>query len=65
MYITANRLDNVFSKIEPTFKNFNQIKEEFIKDILDELQKDGIIADIPALEKEATNFIRDILKRKS
>ena len=63
-YITENRLDNVFSKIEPSFKNFNQIKEEFIKDVLDELKKDDIMDDISMLDKECSNFIREIIKRK-
>lgn len=65
VYITENRLDNIFSKIEPSFKNFNQIKEEFIKDVIDELNKDGIIDDVSMLDKECSNFIREVLKRKS
>ena len=77
-FITLNRLDNVFSKIEPTFKNFNAIQAEFISDILKDAAKefpnnefvdpDGgveVITDPAGLIKnECAKMIREEIKKR-
>lgn len=61
-YITLNRLQNVFSKIEPKFQNFNTIKAEYLKDIQEELIKDGIILSCN-IDNECAKLIREELKK--
>lgn len=77
-YITLNRLENVFSKIEPSFKNFNAIQTEFVRDIIEESLKDNpdskyvdngvemIATDVAYIIKgECANLVRNEIKKRA
>jgi Rnl2 family RNA ligase len=64
-YISLNRLDNVLSKIPASFEKFNEIKDEFVNDILTELEKDGLTFDKNVLMKHCVPFIREEIKKKA
>lgn len=65
-YINVNRLETVFSKIEPKFENFADILVEFQKDIITELDKDGVTEyDTKAINNECKTLIREELKTRN
>ena len=62
-HMTENRVQAAISKFGPDFKNFSQIKNEFIRDVIEEAQKDcGQKFDPKMLEKKASEMVRNSLK---
>jgi Rnl2 family RNA ligase len=62
-YMTEQRIQSAISKFGPDFKNFSLIKAEFIRDVLEECEKDtGKTFDPKSLEKEASDMVRTSLR---